>query len=111
MDSKEKVKDFNQCFLSLRKKILVESKPTEGVVTKFYTLDLPQMMVMFIKQEQKTTLQGNFAEAIRVEKDMASLKLNQGNNKPSGSKNPIKTHMDRKEQDSFNIEGLQRVVK
>ena len=33
MDDKEKVKDFNQCFLSLRNKIPTESRPIEGVVT------------------------------------------------------------------------------
>jgi hypothetical protein len=111
MDSKEKVKDFNQHFLSLRNRIPVDTGPTEGVVMEFYTSSLPQTMAMFVKQKEKTTLQGNFAEAIRVEKDIANLKVNQGNDKPSSSKNPIKTHMDRKEQDAFDIEGLQRVVK
>ena len=37
MDGKEKVKDFNQHFLSLRNKMPVESRPIEGVVTEFYT--------------------------------------------------------------------------
>ena len=39
------------------------------------------MMAMFVKQEQKTTLHNSFAKAIRVEKDMASLKVNKGNGK------------------------------
>ena len=38
---------------------------------------------MFVKQAQKTMLQGNFVEAIRVKKDLASMKVNQGNDKPS----------------------------
>ena len=66
---------------------------------------------MFVKQSQKTTLQGNFAKAIRVEKDLASLKVNQGNDNPSTSKGPVKTHTDRRDQHSFDIEGLQRMVK
>ena len=57
MDSKEKVKDFNQRFLSLRNKILVDSRTTKWVVTKFYTSTLPQTKAMFVKQAQKTTLQ------------------------------------------------------
>lgn len=63
-------------------------------------------MAMFVKQKEKTMLQGNFAEAIRVEEDIASLKVNQGNDKPSSRRNPMKAHMDRKEQYAFNIEGL-----
>lgn len=56
MDSKERVKDFNQHFLSLINRIHVDSRPTEGVVTKFYTSPLPQTMAMFVKQKEKTTL-------------------------------------------------------
>lgn len=111
MDEKEKIKDFNQHFLSLRSKIPVESGPPEGVVIEFYTTSLQQIMAMFVNQAQKTTLQGNFAEAIRVEKDLASLKVNNGNDKPSSSRAPVKTHTDRRDQDSFDIERLQRVVK
>ena len=56
MDGKEKVKDFNRRFLSLRNKIPAESRPTEGVVTEFYTSALPQTMAVFVKQSKKTTL-------------------------------------------------------
>lgn len=57
MDSKEKVKDFNQRFISLKNKILVESRPRDDVVIEFYTSSLPEMMAMFVKQKEKTTLQ------------------------------------------------------
>lgn len=56
-------------------------------------------------------LQANFIEAIKVEKDLASLRVNQGNDKPSTSRNPIKTHKYRREHDAFDIEGLQMMVK
>ena len=46
-----------------------------------------------------------------MEKDLASLKGNQTNAKPSSSRTPVKTHIDRRDQDSFDIEGLQRMVK
>jgi hypothetical protein len=60
MDGKEKIKDFNQHFLSLRNKIPVESRPLEGVVIEFYTSALPHMMVMFVKKTHKVTLLDNF---------------------------------------------------
>ena len=106
MDGKEKIKDFNQHFLSLRNKIPVESRPPEGVVIEFYTSALPQTMAMFMKQIHKVMLQDNFTEAIRIEKDLASLKGIQTNDEPSSSRVPIKTHADRRDQDSFDMEGL-----
>ena len=59
-----------------------------------------------MKQIYKVTLQDNFTEAIRIEKDLASLKGSQTNDKPSSSRVPIKTHVDRRDQDSFDMEGL-----
>lgn len=111
MDDKEKIKYFNQRFLSLRNRIPFESRSTEGVVIEYYTSPLPQTMAMFVKQTRKTTLQDNFVEPIRVENDLASLKGNQANDKPSSSRTPVKTHTNRRDQDSFDIEGLQRIVK
>ena len=66
---------------------------------------------MFVKQKEKTTLQGNFAKAIKVEKDMSTLKVNQGNNKSINVRNLAKHHGDRKDQNSFDMDGLQRLVK
>ena len=63
-------------------------------------------MAMFVKQTRKITLQDNFTEPIRVENDIASLKGNQTNDKPSSSRTPVKTHTDRRDQDAFDIEGL-----
>ena len=68
-------------------------------------------MAMFLKQTHKTTLQDNFTEAIRVEKDLTSWKGNQENDKPSSSRDPVKTHTHRRDQDAFDIEGLQRMFK
>ena len=60
MDGKEKIKAFNQCFLTLKNKIPIESRPPKGVVVEFYTSSLPQMMVMFMKQTRKVMLQDNY---------------------------------------------------
>ena len=46
-----------------------------------------------------------------MEKDLASWKENQANDKPSSSKALVKTHTDRSDQHAFDIEGLQRMVK
>ena len=60
MDGKEKIKDFNHHFLTLKNKIPVESRPPKGVVVEFYTSSLPQMIAMFVKKTRKVTLQDNF---------------------------------------------------
>lgn len=49
MDSNKKVKDFNQCFLSFRNRILENSRPTNDVTTKLYMSTLPPSMAMFVK--------------------------------------------------------------
>jgi hypothetical protein len=74
MDAKEKVKDFNQRFLTLMNKIPQASKPVEDVSIEFYTSSLPFSMEMFVKRDEKNTLEATFKEAIKVEKDMLSLK-------------------------------------
>ena len=96
MHGKEKIKDFNQHFLSLGNKIPDESRPPEGVVVEFYTSALPQTMAMFMKHTCKVTLHDNFTEAIRMEKYLASLKGSQTNDKPSSSRVPVKTHADKR---------------
>lgn len=48
MDSKEKVKDFNKHFLSLRNRIPEGSISTNDVIVKFYTLALPMNMANFV---------------------------------------------------------------
>ena len=111
MDGKEKIKDLNQHFLTLKNKIPIESRPPEGVVVEFYTPTLPQMMAMFVKQTCKISLQDNFTEAIRIEKDLVSLKGSHTNDKPYSSRVPVKTHANRRDQNSFDMEGLQRMVK
>jgi len=117
MDPKEKIKEFNQRFLTLRNKIPTTARPTEEVTLEFYTLALPLSVAMFVKREKLTTLEETFEEAILVEKEMTSLKTNPTNesNIASSSKkkneNPNKNSNDKKEQDNFDMENLQRVIK
>jgi hypothetical protein len=62
MDPKEKVKDFNQIFLSLINKILDTSKLAEDVSIEFYTSYFLATMAMFLKREKKNTLELTFKD-------------------------------------------------
>lgn len=49
MNSKEKIKEFNQRFLTLRNKIPTAARLTEAVTLEFYTSALPLSVAMFVK--------------------------------------------------------------
>ena len=72
MESKERIKDFNQRFLTLKNKIPVASQPPEDIIIENYTSALPKYSGMFVKRAGKTTLVETFEEAIKVEKDSMS---------------------------------------
>ena len=84
-DKKDKVKDFNQRFINLLKRIL--ENPAESIQVEFYIVALPPPIAMFVKSREIRTLVENFLEAIRMEKDLESISIHQGNeeNKPSSS--------------------------
>ena len=67
MNEKEKVKDFNERFISLLNKIPI--KPAEAVQIEYYVSALPPNIAMFVKTQRKLTLVDNFVEAIPAEKD------------------------------------------
>jgi hypothetical protein len=71
MDENEKVKDFNQRFITLLNKISI--KPIEEVQIEYYTSALPPNIAMFVKNQEKLTLVDNFVEDIKVEKDLEAL--------------------------------------
>ena len=72
MESKERIKDFNQIFLTLKNKIPVSSQPPEDIIIENYTSALPKYPGMFVKRAGKITLIETFEEAIKVEKDSIS---------------------------------------
>ena len=89
-DKKDKVKDFNQRFINLLNRI--PEKPVESIQVEFYIDALPPTTAMFVKAREKRTLDEIFLEAIKVEKDIASISSHQGNakNKPSSSERNTK---------------------
>ena len=79
MNENEKVKDFNERFMSLLNGIPI--KPTETVQIEHYVSALPPNIAMFVKTQRKLTLVDNFAEAIQVEKDYEIMSSCLGNEK------------------------------
>ena len=76
-NKKDNVKYFNKKFINLLKRIL--DKPVESIQVEFYTVCLPPPIAMFVKAREKITLEENFVEAIKVERDLAYISSHQGN--------------------------------
>jgi ribonuclease HI len=79
MNSKEKVKDFNQRFLTLKNRIPADSMPAESLVIAYYTKALHQSIAIWVKISKKATLLEAFEEATKIEKDILSLKDSSSN--------------------------------
>ena len=79
MNENEKVKDFNERFMSLLNGIPI--KPAETIQIQHYVSALPPNIAMFVKTQRKLTLVDNFAEAIQVEKDYEKMSSCLGNKK------------------------------
>ena len=67
MDENDKVKYFNQRFITLLNRIPI--KPAKVAQIEYYTSALPPNIAMFVKNQEKLTLVDNFAEVIQFEKD------------------------------------------
>jgi hypothetical protein len=79
MNAKEKVKDFNQIFLTLKNRIPTDSMPAESLVIAYYTKALHQSIAIWVKRSKKATLLEAFEEATQIEKDILSLKDSSSN--------------------------------
>ena len=74
---------MNQRFITLLNKI--PDKPVEAVQIEYYTSTLPPLVAMFVKRKEIRTLAENFLEAIKVEKDLATISTHQGNEESEAS--------------------------
>jgi hypothetical protein len=74
MNPKEKVKDFNQIFLTLKNKIPVDSMPTEILIVVYSVKALHNNIAMWVKRSKKNMLLEAFEEANQIEKDILILK-------------------------------------
>jgi hypothetical protein len=50
MTPKEKIKYFNQIFLTLMNKIMEDSRPIDNVIIEFYTTTFPYSISIFVKR-------------------------------------------------------------
>ena len=83
INENEKVKEFNQRFITLLNKIL--DKPPEAIQVEYYTVALPLTIAMFVKRKEMRTLEENFEEAIQIEKDLASISTHRDNDESEAS--------------------------
>ena len=79
MNENEKVKHFNERFISLLNRIPINL--AEEVQIEYYTSALPPNIAMFVKTQRKLNLADNFAEAIQVEKDLETMSSCMGDEK------------------------------
>jgi hypothetical protein len=116
MNPKEKIKYFNQRFLTLKNRIPVDSMPAENLIVAYYTKALHQNVAIWVKRSKKATLLEAFEEASQIEKDILSLKDNLSNEAeitPSSKKKieilprPPQT---KTQSESSDLESLQKVI-
>jgi len=66
MNAKEKIKHFNQRFLTLLNNILEYSRPQTNVLLEFYTTVLPSSIAIFIKRVAKNSLDKTMEETLEM---------------------------------------------
>ena len=76
MNPKDKVKDFNQRFLTLKNKIPTESMPVENLIIAYYDKALQRNIAIWVKRSKKKTLLEAFEEVVLIEKYILSLSNN-----------------------------------
>jgi hypothetical protein len=72
MDTRERVKYFNQRFLNVIIKFPHEFSPAQSLAIEYYTTALTLSIGMFVKQYNKNTLSLNFDEVETMERDLSS---------------------------------------
>ena len=110
METKERIKDFNQRFLTLKNKIYVAYQPPEDIIIENYTSALPKYPGMFVKRASKTTLVENFEEAIKVEKDSMSYEPDRSGKADTFPHRNIE-RSNSEEDKAFDVEQLQNAIR
>ena len=83
INENEKVKKFNQRFITLLNKI--PDKPLEEIQIEYYTVALSLPVPMFVKRKEIRIWKRIFEEAIKFDKDLASIFIHQGNEESEAS--------------------------
>jgi hypothetical protein len=116
MNAKEKVKDFNQRFLTLKNRIPADSMPAESLIIAYYTKALHQSIAIWVKRSKKATLLEAFEEATQIEKDILSLKYSSSNETETVSSSKKKIEIlprpaqNKSQPENSDLENLTKVV-
>jgi ribonuclease HI len=116
MNAKEKVKYFNQRFLTLKNRIPTDSMPAESLVIAYYTKALHQSIAIWVKRSKKATLVEAFEEATQIEKDILSLKDSSSNETENTSSSKKKIEIlprptqNKTQPENSELENLTKVV-
>jgi hypothetical protein len=116
MNAKEKVKDFNQRFLTLKNRIPTDSMPAESLVIAYYTKALHQNIAIWVKRSKKAMLVQAFEEATQIEKDILSLKDSSSNETENTSSSKKKIEIlprptqNKTQPENSELENLTKVV-
>ena len=114
MENKERIKYFNQHFLTLLNIVPVASQHPEDNIIENYASALPKSLGMFVKQAGKITLVETFEEAIKVEKN--SLTFEPENNGKTDSpfrkqnETEARANTDKRDTSAFDVEKLQQAL-
>jgi hypothetical protein len=116
MNPKEKIKDFNQRFLTLNNRIPMDSMRAKNLIVAYYMKALHQNIAIFVKRSKKATLLEAFEEESQIEKDILSLKDNTYNEIETSSSSKKKIEIfprppqNKTQPDSSDLENLRKVV-
>jgi hypothetical protein len=116
MNRKEKIKDFNQRFLTLKNRIPVDSMSAENLIVTYYTKSLHQNIAIWVKRSKKATLLEAFEEASQIKKDILILKDNICNEAETTSSSKKKIEIlprppqNKTQSDGSDLESLQKVI-
>jgi hypothetical protein len=116
MNAKEKVKDFNQRFLTLKNRIPADSMPAESLVIAYYTKALHQSIAIWVKRSKKATLLEAFEEATQIQKYILSLKDSSSNETETVSSSKKKIEIlprptqNKTQPENSDLENLTKVV-
>jgi cell division septum initiation protein DivIVA len=116
MNPKEKIKDFNQIFLTLKNRIPTDSMPAKNLIIAYYTKALHQSIAIWVKRSKKSTLLEAFEEASQIEKDILSLKDTTSNETKTSSSSRKRIEIlsrpaqNKTQLESSDLENLTKVV-
>ena len=111
-EAREPIKDFNLRFNKILNKIIAASQPSEEVRCEWYITALPSNLDIFVERANKTTLVENLTEALAVEKRVVALEKRSAIEERKYKKISFKEDTKKKQtKDSFDLEGLQKVLK